>query len=825
MPGARQASFAGGEISPRLFGRTDVARYAHSLRRCENMLVTPTGAALNRPGFEYLGDCKNNSAARLIPFFYSDGSAYVLELGSGYLRIWKDGVQVENPPGTPVEVATPWLAGDLPYLMWCQINDVMYLCDGAAASPSSPYKLTRTSDTAWTLVVLNPPMSGPAAPAVAPVHSTTPASPVNQTVSDVNQERDYRWVYTNIDPNGKESTSNAAPLISSVRIEGDGYVILLCTRDSSLINKVALYRAEAGGPYGFITEESVTSTGVGSTKAVKDFGSPPDYTRQPPTARDPIYQEYHRAVALFQQRLVFGGAPENTGSDFYNSPQTLHLSTVGDIETFDTFFPVEPDHPMELTIGSTRREVIQALVPLGRHLLILTDAGAWTLDGAGGALAPASFDLQPQDYAGAAPVMPVVVGNNVLYVQARGSGIRDIKYDYQVGGYRGADVTTLAHHLFDGHSIVQLTYQEKPHHVLWALRDDGALLGFTYLPEQEVWAWHRHAASGWQYDVSGTLETQSSGVLADGAIRAICVVPEGTEDALYVITRRKSGEGHYLERMASRRVPNIRQGIFLDSALRFDGRATPDDGTMTIQNYEGLTAGDRGEVLAGVSSFVAGDVGDWIVFEPDSTSRVCRLEITGYISAFLIEVRLLDDCQDATPGYDWAWGRASFSGLDHLEGETVNVLADGAVATELPVKSGAVGLATPAVDVVIGLAYVSQIELLDLPPAQFRDRAEPKALSGVTVEVEDTRAFSAVTREGEVEGGGYFEQAESDVGSVVKREAAAETVGYMSLPREVTGAMRVELDRTWNVTARPAILQTEPIPLAVLAVTREFAGG
>jgi len=68
---------------------------------------------------------------------------------------------------------------------------------------------------------------------------------------------------------------------------------------------------------------------------------------------------------------------------------------------------------------------------------------------------------------------------------------------------------------------------------------------------------------------------------------------------------------------------------------------------------------------------------------------------------------------DAGLTYDGA-AATTISGLSHLEGEAVDVLADGAVVTGKTVSSGAITLTTAASKVHIGLAYTPEFETLDV---------------------------------------------------------------------------------------------------------------
>ena len=93
MPSFIQRSFAGGEISPAVYGRADQSKYATGLRTCKNFIVQRFGGLQNRAGLEFVAEVKDSSApVRLIPFIFNDSQTYVLELGNLYLRVYKDGV-------------------------------------------------------------------------------------------------------------------------------------------------------------------------------------------------------------------------------------------------------------------------------------------------------------------------------------------------------------------------------------------------------------------------------------------------------------------------------------------------------------------------------------------------------------------------------------------------------------------------------------------------------------------------------------------------------------------------------------------------------------
>lgn len=142
-----QPSFAGGELSPSLYSRVDIARYGTSLRKNKNFIVRPYGGVDNRPGLQFVNEVKASaSATRLIPFEYSSTIAYIVELGDEYARFIFQGVQLESG-GSPVEVATPWTAAEIWEVKYTQSADVMYLVH----PDHPPQELRRLTATSFEL--------------------------------------------------------------------------------------------------------------------------------------------------------------------------------------------------------------------------------------------------------------------------------------------------------------------------------------------------------------------------------------------------------------------------------------------------------------------------------------------------------------------------------------------------------------------------------------------------------------------------------------------------------------------------------------------------
>jgi len=88
-------NFTGGELSPRLDGRNDLNKYASGCKTLENMVVYPHGSAARRSGTQFTAEVKDSSKkTRLIPFEFSTTQTYMMEFGNQYIRFYKDNGQI-----------------------------------------------------------------------------------------------------------------------------------------------------------------------------------------------------------------------------------------------------------------------------------------------------------------------------------------------------------------------------------------------------------------------------------------------------------------------------------------------------------------------------------------------------------------------------------------------------------------------------------------------------------------------------------------------------------------------------------------------------------
>lgn len=145
MPEFLQSNF-NGEWSPLMLGRVELSRYATSLRTMENFAPTIPGGARKRPGTEYIGEVEDSSKkTRLESFTFSNEESYLLEFGHNVLRFWRNGAYISG-----ADVVTTYTEDEVFGLRMTSTNDIVYI-----ASPNhAPYKLTRTSDTTFDFALL-----------------------------------------------------------------------------------------------------------------------------------------------------------------------------------------------------------------------------------------------------------------------------------------------------------------------------------------------------------------------------------------------------------------------------------------------------------------------------------------------------------------------------------------------------------------------------------------------------------------------------------------------------------------------------------------------
>ena len=547
--------------------------------------------------------------------------------------------------------------------------------------------------------------------------------------------------------------------------------------------------AEVNGTYALL--------GITSNTTFNDIGQSADASISPPNSLYPfiVPSDYPSVVTYIQQRLVFA----NT----LNDPEKIFMSKTSDFKNFNKSRPSQDNDAINFQMAGKQVNAVKNLLDIG-SFLIMTSGGEWSASGnEAGVLTPTSINTKQASYNGSGDLLPIIIDGAAIYQQARGSIIRDLGYDYQVDGYRGNDLTIFSSHLFDKFTIVDWAYQQIPHSILWVVRSDGALLGMTFVRNQEIRAWHIH-------DLGGECES-------------VTVVPEGNEDFLYVqIKRVINGKTvRYIEKLNSRLVRDIKDNKFMDSALTYDGRNTNDSWTVNLTGGVTWEYTESLTLTASDALFRSTDIGNEIHIT-DSLGDVLRVEITAYTSDLVVTVKpkkTVPATLRATAVSTWTKAVDELVGLWHIEGEEVSIMGDGYVVASpnndsyvtVSVSNGRVILDKPYGVIHVGLPYLADIETLDIDTANGETLADKdKIVNKVNMYVEDTRGIWSGPKP---PSDSTVDPLESLVEMKIRNEEDYDSP--VSLKTDVIG---VNIEAEWNSNGRIFIRQVDPIPMSILSI-------
>lgn len=507
---------------------------------------------------------------------------------------------------------------------------------------------------------------------------------------------------------------------------------------------------------------------------------------------------YPSAVCCFEGRRVFAGSR--------GAPQRVWMTNASLPESLTYHIPVRDDDRVVFDIEATEASTVQHLVPI-QHLVGITNATEYRIGGLNtDPITPDNISVRPQSYVGGSSVQPVVVNRTIVFTGFMGSHVWEMGYTAN-DGYQPADLTLRAPHLFDDYTVADMAWSKGgPVPVLWVARSDGTLLGLTYAPEEQVGGWHVHTSS--------TSAGQS-------LFESVAAIPEGNEYRLYAIVQREidGNTVRNIERLGSLYRPaTLAESRHMDGGGQFYGIDTSGT-TITVTPASSWAAGATVTVASGggpIYRLGSTDVGDRIQFTYLGTAFQATItSVSSGISASATLVSAVTDASGTTLVYptvpsisgisSWGWMRDSLSGLDHLEGESVQVLADGVLTTKT-VSSGAItGISPPAMRITYGLPIVS--ELLTLPIAYGSD-SYGQARTAAVSEVWLRTTYSEP-----------FEVGQADTGD------DADRVPFDCSFDDAVKVARVIPKGRWDETGQLYVYQDQPYPLTLVSMTVKVSTG
>ena len=674
-----------------------------------------------------------------------------------------------QPSSGVYEIPTQYAEADLFDIHYVQSADVLTLVHPSYA----PRELRRYGATNWQMASIN---FGANLSAPTGLTLTMPATPAVTTPIN------YTYVVTALSSDEINESIASTPATVSNNLLQQGRYTTISWNAVSGASRYNIYRL-VGGIYGFIG--STTSTTIVDDNIAADTGIvPPTYESVFGSANN-----YPGAVSYYEQRRIFAGTN--------NEPQRLWMTKSGTESDMSYGIPLSDADRISFRVAAREANTIRHIVPL-TQLILLTSAAEWRVTSVNSdAITPTSISVRPQSYVGASNVQPIIINNSLVYCAARGGHVRELGYSWQSNGFITGDLSIRATHLFDSYDLSDMCYAKAPHPVLWFVSTTGKLLGLTYIPEQQIGSWHQHDT--------------------DGVFESCACVQEGTEDRLYAVVKRtiNGSVKRFVERMATRDMDMLEDCVHMDCALTYDGNNTAAT-TVTITQFSG-TDWDKSSVLTITASSAifqypaTTDVNDCIVMT-DSSGNKYRLKISSTVSTTVARA-IIDNQLPASlrsvATATWAFARDSISGLSHLEGKTVAILADGAVMAQRTVSSGAITLDRASTLVHIGLPYVSDLQTL--PVMLNIDGYGQGRYKNVN------KAWVRVERSA-----GLFVGPDSD--SLV--EAKMRTDEPMGSPPNLKSEeILVVMNPSWAQTGQIVIRQSDPMPLCIISMTAEVAIG
>lgn len=817
-------AFAAGELSPRLHGRVDVAKYQVGAATMLNWYVSNTGGAVTRAGFAFVGEVFDSTArSRLVSFQFNQVQAYVLEFANLKMRVIMNGGYVLETAGaiTAITNANPgqvnqaghgYTTGDHVWLDtivgMTQLNRRRFPITTVDANnytigiDTGSYSAYVSGGTGARFYTLTTPYVTADLSRLKFVQSADTLTITHPTYAPRNLTRTSHtsWTLAAISfvpsqlPPASFGSDAPGPgfdyVITSVNaVTGEESVASPNANSTTQTSKLTWVNAAGAGSYniykalngvfgligvandgtiGFTDVTYAPNTAEGTPSPMNPFPSPSNY---------PGCSTYHDGRQWYARTDT--------------KPQTLFASQSSNFNNMNVSVPGQDSDAITETIASREVNEIRYLLSLDQ-LLVFTSGAAWKAWAGSQAdvITPTNLAVRPQLYDGISDTIPPLATGetSALWATSSGKRVRDVSPTAYSGTYTSNLVSILSQHLFKGTLVMQEgAYAKDPDGIAWFVRSDGVLLGFTYLSEQQIAAWTRHTTLG--------------------TVESVAVAQESNETILYIEVARTIGGAtkRYVERMSTRVFATIYDCFCVDSGYTINNWNVVATQTLTLSGAT-FNAGDAVTLTAvGFTPFTSpGSIGQQYILRNAATQSMVSVTITAFTSSSIVSATLDVAPHTSLQGTaisDYALGMNSVAGLWHLEGQTVRVFADGSVEPDALVTNGTITLAHVCGRVVAGLAYNCDIETLNIEAGVPTIQGKYKKVSEVTLRLEDTRGLSAGPT--------------SDRLTEIK-ERSTEAMGWPT--QLTTGDEKITIDPYWNSNGRVFIRQANPLPAMIAAI-------
>lgn len=183
------------------------------------------------------------------------------------------------------------------------------------------------------------------------------------------------------------------------------------------------------------------------------------------------------------------------------------------------------------TIAAQDVDAITWLSQTTRVLLIGTKGGEFALGTIVNtqALGPGNVDVLRQSKWRSRSIRSEIIGTSNFYIQAGGKKVLAQDYNFYLDIFDSTNQTRLANHIAGytvASGIVDMSWHQEPYETLWAVRNDGVLIGYVFDRPDNVTGWHEH-----------TMGATDAG---PAIVECVSVIPapDGTRDEVWMIVKR-----------------------------------------------------------------------------------------------------------------------------------------------------------------------------------------------------------------------------------------------------------------------------------------------
>ena len=601
-----------------------------------------------------------------------------------------------------IEIPTPFGTEDLDELDFAQSNDFLYITSG-----KYPVKiLKRYSHIKWR-------------------------------IEDMEYEDG---------PYQDENTEKASTIKSSA-IALDAATTLTATKDIFTSDMVGGYVRLRKTAVGSSTEDAigyVQITGFTDSKHVtglvksKIFDTNATYAYRLPEFTES--RGYPKKIVMFKGRLCLASTEK--------MPNTIWMSMA---DSYNNFGPtnmndneVNDDCAIILTMAANETNKIQWLAAM-RQLFVGTLGAEFKIGQMNEVLTPEKAASEEVSQYGTTDIKPCKYANELIYIQQAGRKVRTMYYDLSTDAYNSQDLSLFGEHLTHG-GIKGMSQQIEPFPTLWVWLNNGQLRTISYDKSQEVCAWGRVQLGGRQVKVISAT--------------TIPYIDENRDQTWLLVQRYI--DGNYVQYI------EVAEKVFDDSMDQLEGYfvdcGVTYDLPETFSNFVPFEY--QGEHILLVNKTNHGlEDGMKIRFsdiatneglndpysEDQSTWDYSMLNGKTFIVAKVTDDQFAIDCNAS----DWieyeSWQGGVFRvfvdsfdyGLEHLEGEEVYAVVDGAISPKRKVVNGAITLDSPGCIIHIGLPYTCKYKSvrLDLAMGQNNTIASKQKIHHLYIQTYRTNYF------------------------------------------------------------------------------------